>query len=122
MSATELPLLPSPPFARSAPMRSYSRAAESDEVLRGALVLADLKAHDNRAPPKNFYAADLDVDELTERRVIAALVLEAERWQSLSPPLPTGALLHSLPHCALLECRNTHPLAAPASGALLRAT
>ena len=81
-------------------MRSYARAAESDEALRGALVLADLKAHDNRAPPKNFYAADLDLDELTERRVLAALVLEAEWRQSLSPPLPAGAPRHSLPRCA----------------------
>ena len=37
-------------------MRRYAQAKEVDEALRGALVLADLKTHENRAPPERLLA------------------------------------------------------------------
>ena len=73
-------------------LQRYEHLKEIDEALRGALVLADLKMHENRAPPAWLADSSPDGPGLTESRVLEALVVEARRLQAWLPPHPDWPL------------------------------
>ena len=60
-------------------MLRYMHAKDRDAAIRGALVLADLKAHDGRAALPVLWEEGPAAAGLTEARVLQVLVLEAQR-------------------------------------------
>ena len=114
-SARLAPRTPHP--ARSRAMRRYAQAKEVDEALRSALVLADLKTHENRAPPERLLESNLDAPWLTEARVLEALIEEAQRVQGFLPLRPAWPPLRSSPRSVCAWSPRTPPPASPASAA-----
>ena len=87
------------------PRLAYEHLKEIDEALQGALVLADLKVHENRAPPACSPTRAPTADT-TESRVLEALVVEARRLQAAATASRLAAVTHRA-QCA--SCPNTPP-------------
>lgn len=96
-------------------LQRYEHLKEVDEALRGALVLADLKMHENRAPPAWLADSSPDGPGLTESRVLEALVVEARRLQAWLPPHPDWPPSRTSPCSVCAWYPNTPPPGAPAS-------
>ena len=105
-------------------MLRYMHAKDRDAAIRGALVLADLKAHDGRAALPVLWEEGPAAAGLTETRVLQVLVLEAQRQmlQSSQRPRPASALSRTSP-CSVMQCSpDTPPHASPGCVATPSAT
>ena len=105
-------------------MLRYMHAKDRDAAIRGALVLADLKAHDGRAALPVLWEEGPAAAGLTEARVLQVLVLEAQRQmlQNSQPQRPAAAPSRTSP-CSVMQCSpDTPPHASPGCVATPSAT